>query len=78
VPAEPALAYGPAVELYDLENDPLEWNNLADANDHQQVRLELLSRLSGWMRDTNDSLLDGAVTSPRHDRVVGLLRGLAE
>jgi N-sulfoglucosamine sulfohydrolase len=77
VPEDPALSYGPAVELYDLETDPLEWNNLADEPGSQTVRRQLLARLLAWMRDTGDPLLDGAVTSPRHRVAVETLLGSA-
>jgi arylsulfatase A-like enzyme len=46
----------PKVELYDLETDPWEWNNLADDPQYRDLVDELLGVLSDWIRDTNDFL----------------------
>jgi len=75
LPPDPALAYHPPVELYDLAADPREWRNLADDEAHAGPRRALLDRLGGWMRETGDPLLAGAVTSPLHRRVVAALAG---
>jgi len=73
VPEAPATAYTPPVELYDLDSDPLEWTNLADETAHASLRDDLLTRLGGWMRETGDPLLDGAVTPPRHRCAISLI-----
>ncbi len=39
----------PAEELYDLENDPFEINNLASTDDYKGVLDELRSRLDEWL-----------------------------
>ncbi|MDX2149139.1 MAG: sulfatase [Bryobacteraceae bacterium] len=44
------------LELYDLERDPDELTNLAEAPEHEAMREELLKRLSAWMDGTNDFL----------------------
>lgn len=74
-PPDPAVAYHPPLELYDLDADPNEWRNLADAPDHAGTRRDLLARLHAWMRDTADPLIDGAVTSPMHRRAMAMLGG---
>jgi N-sulfoglucosamine sulfohydrolase len=52
------------VELYDLQNDPLEMDNLAGHAELAAVERELNDRLWSWMRDTNDPILDGPIPSP--------------
>lgn len=73
-PADPPTAYHPLMELYDLDNDPFERENLAERRAEQPVRAELLARLYDWMKRSDDPLLHGAVTSPSHERAVALLR----
>ena len=75
IPPDPALAYHPPLELYNLTTDPHEWHNLADDPTHADTRADLLDRLGRWMRETDDPLLAGAVTSPLHRRMVGMLGG---
>jgi arylsulfatase A-like enzyme len=75
IPADPALAYHAPIELYDLAADPNEWRNLADEPDYATIRGDLLACLGRWMRETGDPLLAGAVTSPMHRRVAGMLAG---
>jgi N-sulfoglucosamine sulfohydrolase len=55
-----------AVELYDLEADPLEQRNLAGGGEVAEVQKELSAALWDWMRDTGDPLLEGPVPSPRY------------
>jgi N-sulfoglucosamine sulfohydrolase len=54
------------VELYDLEEDPLEQHNLAGSEAFKEVEAELGERLWAWMRETDDPLLNGPVASPRY------------
>ena len=74
--AEAAHAHNgshPPVELYDLRTDPLELHDLADDPELAVVRDRLLGQLYAWMRETDDPLLDGAVTPPLHRRTLDLL-----
>lgn len=73
VPADPPTAFHPLVELYDLAVDPLERTNLAADPAQDGVRRDLLGRLHAWMAGTDDPLLAGAVTSPRHRSAVAAL-----
>jgi arylsulfatase A-like enzyme len=73
VPSNPATAYAPAIELYDLAADPFETRNLAQLDAYAGVRQLLVGRLSQHLRDTSDPLLQGAVTSPRHREALARL-----
>jgi len=44
----------PEVELYDVESDPLEMNNLADSTGYDAVKSELRSELEKWMEACGD------------------------
>jgi N-sulfoglucosamine sulfohydrolase len=51
----------PYVELYDLESDPDERENLADDSDYEDVRRRLRDDLVERMLETDDPLLEGPV-----------------
>ncbi|PPS40369.1 sulfatase [Chroococcidiopsis sp. TS-821] len=51
----------PAEELYDLHDDPYEFNNLAGKLGYQNTQNFLRSELLKWRQQTADSLLDPAV-----------------
>ena len=46
----------PHVELYDLQEDPHEWNNLAEKEEYVDLVLKYQKQLSEWMEATNDFL----------------------
>ncbi len=48
----------PEYELYDLESDPYEFQNLAGKPDHAQVLRELKWELADWRKQTRDPLLN--------------------
>ncbi len=50
----------PPVELYDLENDPYEFENLAGQSAFADVEKRLLTQLDLWRRQTGDPLIDPA------------------
>jgi N-sulfoglucosamine sulfohydrolase len=74
-PPNPSYAYHPPLELYDLNHDPLEFDNLADDPNYASKQRELLDRLSAWMQTTQDPLLEGVPVSPMHRKVWEALRG---
>jgi arylsulfatase A-like enzyme len=72
-PERPKLAYHPPVELYNLNEDPMETENLAEEPEHSGARRELLGRLDEWMRNTGDPLLEGIPTPPMYDAALASL-----
>jgi len=74
-PPDPALAYHPLLELYDLADDRHEWRNLADDPGRATIRAELLAQLARWMGETGDPLLARAVTPPLHRMALDALSG---
>jgi N-sulfoglucosamine sulfohydrolase len=50
----------PEFELYDLENDPWEFNNLAGQESHAEVQERLTQALLEWRQQTEDPFLDPA------------------
>jgi arylsulfatase A-like enzyme len=68
VPPNHALSYHPALELYDLVNDPWEQRDLAQNAAHAKVLHELRAKLAAHMQSTQDPILTGAVTGPLHRR----------
>jgi uncharacterized sulfatase len=49
----------PAEELYDIQNDPDQINNLAYSTDFADVKKELSERLTGYLKKTNDPRIEG-------------------
>lgn len=44
----------PGIELYDLEKDPMEYDNLAYQREYQGIITELLKKLRTWQEETSD------------------------
>jgi N-sulfoglucosamine sulfohydrolase len=68
VPPNHAMAYHPPYELYDLSQDPWERKDVADDASYAAVLNELRGKLAEQLRATGDPILNGAVTSPLHQR----------
>ncbi len=57
------IEHHPAEELYDLQTDPYELNNIADRTENRPVLREKRGRLNEWMLSQNDPALEGSNTS---------------
>lgn len=55
----------PEEELYDLEEDPDECNNLIKDPNYSDILSELKKNLTEWMKETNDPLLEGKIKDER-------------
>ncbi|MCK4299875.1 MAG: DUF4976 domain-containing protein, partial [Planctomycetes bacterium] len=55
--------------FYDLENDPLEMNNLIGNPEYGEVYRRLRGELERWQKETNDPLLRGPMAPPEGARV---------
>ncbi len=73
VPPNHALAYHPCVELYDLEKDPWELENLAESTEHAAIRDDLMRRLREHLVSTDDPIVQGAITPPMHTQALRML-----
>jgi arylsulfatase A-like enzyme len=51
-------------ELYDLEADPTEMNNLVGKSEFAEIERDLDARLTRWMEETDDPILKGPVPAP--------------
>ena len=54
----------PKEELYDLENDPFEMNNLAEDSAYLDIKHKLKQELSNWMKAQNDLGMESEMTVP--------------
>ena len=54
----------PVVELYDLEKDPFELDNVAQQEAFVSTREELDNKLRLWMEEVEDPILSGPVRTP--------------
>lgn len=58
--------YHPPFELYDLEADPLETTNRADASEYSETAVDMKRRLREWMLKTDDPLMNGPPVPPQY------------
>lgn len=54
----------PVAQLYDLENDPNEFEDVADKPEYRDVYNALSQRLWQWMEDVNDPSLQSPIPTP--------------
>ena len=57
-------AFCPVTQLYDLENDPLEFANLSGDPSYAAVERELNDRLWQWLEEVGDPILEGPLRVP--------------
>jgi hypothetical protein len=60
----------PTEELYDLEHDPTEQDNLIVCTDVMPLLNEMRTSLRTWMEETDDPLLRGPVVSPNYRKAI--------
>ncbi len=60
-----ALGHRPAVEFYDLENDPYELQNLS-ADQYADVMKEMRTELDAWMAQQNDRGMETELEAYAH------------
>ncbi len=48
----------PLYQLYDLQADPHEWNDLSDNPRHASTKNRLITALHNWQEETRDPLAD--------------------
>lgn len=62
----------PAIELYDLESDPNEQDNLAYKREYQDIISALLDKLREWQKETSDRESWEHEKSDAVDRLTGM------
>lgn len=70
---QPIVVERPHFELYDLQTDPLEQQNLVDDPAYAETFHALRRQLLGWMQETGDPILEGPIASPFYARGRALL-----
>ena len=70
-----ATGHRPAVELYDLERDPHEQDNLAGRPEVAHLEPSMMHSLRRWMQESDDPLLNGPPRSPFYMSTIALLAG---
>ncbi|WP_240762520.1 sulfatase [Paenibacillus thalictri] len=60
----------PRVELYDLDSDPLEFNNLAGLPEVAHIEKTLADQLRTIMEETADFILAGPIARPKEEEIV--------
>ena len=64
----------PFVQMFDLERDPYELNDIGSEPENAAVVTELTGHLLAWMEDVNDPLLEGPLRTPYYERAMSDLR----
>ena len=60
----------PFYELFDIESDPWELEDLGGKNEYHGIMQKLSKELIGWMKYVNDPLLKGPLETPYYERSI--------
>ncbi len=60
----------PFYQLYDIQKDPYELNDLGQKEEYSKIAEELSDQLLAWMREVNDPLLQGPLRTPYYERAM--------
>lgn len=60
----------PFAQLYDVQEDPYELENLGASSKHKQLVTDLSRRLLRWMVSVDDPLLEGRVRHPYYEQAI--------
>lgn len=60
----------PEFELYDLQEDPYEWNNLSDKDEYSAIMQELKEELNRWQIETGDPFVDISLAKRFSDEII--------
>ena len=62
----------PRYQLYDLQQDPYEFENLAETQEHTETLNRLRAKLTQWRKDTQDPLLNDEALRQLTQEVQGI------
>ena len=60
----------PFAQLFDIQEDPYELNDIGSEEEHATTVSELSARLLRWMQEVDDPLLEGPLRTPYYDRAM--------
>ncbi|MBD3419888.1 MAG: sulfatase-like hydrolase/transferase [Chitinivibrionales bacterium] len=60
----------PVIELYDLQNDPLELYNVDGKPSYKLACADMSKRLWRWLEDVDDPILHGPVPTPTYNKAI--------
>ena len=72
----PTKGTRPFAQLYDLQEDPWELNDLGSDEAYRETVRELSRRLLTWMHQVDDPLLKGPVRTPYYERAIADLKSI--
>lgn len=65
---EKTIGTRPFFELYNIENDPSELENLGDKKENTDIVMNLSKELMKWMESVDDPLLKGPISTPYYQK----------